>query len=453
MKGAWKLAWRNLQRNRRRNFATVAAIAFGYAGLVLLGGYAVRIERFLRDNAVFLQHTGHVAIWKRAGLDKAAAEPEQFQFSGKEQDAVLAWAKNDPRVELATRYLLGVGMAGNACTTRPAALLGVEPAAHAALIRHPELQQASPELAATVQGKWPHAMPEVANGVALAVGLQTVLQKPNVHDQTRGLPPAPKVIDCDGPDAAKQLAADADIQIVGQTYDGTLSAIDGEMTGTFHAPEPLAEETSLLVPLKLLQTLYATDRATYVALVLRDPADAAAVAADAKAALQKAGLAADTYTYLDANWAPMYAGTMAFLGSMVGFITLMVSAVLVFTVAGAMTLAILERARELGTWRALGFARGEVSSLIVREALLLSAVGLLVGLLIGLLGAYAVNSAGIRFAPPGVAGTIQLLITPAPIACLAQAALLPPGIAALTWWVVRGQMQRRPVDLLAAPTA
>ncbi len=453
MKSAWAFAFANLRRNRKRNLATVAAIAFGYAGLVLLGGYAVRIERFLKANAVFIQHANHVAVWVQGGLDNAAAEPDKYQFDKAQTDTILAWAKGDKRVERATRYLRGFGMAGNACATRPANLLGIDPQEHAALLQHPELLEASPELARPAQGQWAYQVKDAPRGVALAAGLQKVLQKPKVFDEVRGRPPAPTVLDCDTPKAVEQLAADADIQIVGQTYDGTLNAVDGQMVASFHAAEPIAEDTAMIVPLASLQTLYATERITYVGLLLHDSADAGQVALDLKAALAAKDMKTDTYTYADQTWAPYYVGTMAFLGSMVGFITMLVTAVLVFTVAGAMTLAILERLREFGTWRALGFERGHVVGLLVRESLLVSLIGLAVGLAIGLCAAFAINSGGFRFSPPGVAGSIQLLITPAVWACAAQAMLLPPGIMVATWWVVRGQMRKKPVDLLNAATA
>lgn len=452
MRHAWRIAWRNLGRNRKRNLATVAAIAFGYAGLVLLGGYAVRVERFLRTNAVFLQHAGHVAVWHKDGLDHAIAEPDKYLLEKREQELVFAWAKRDPRVELSTRYLSGVGMAGNACATQPAALMGIEPQAHAKLLAHPELLAASPELALPVRGKWA-AQAGIDNGIAVAAGLQQILQKPKVHEETLGAKPAPIVLACDTPDAVTQLAADADVQLVGQTYDGTLNAVDGTMVATFHAPDPMAEQSAIIVPLQLLQQLYATDKVSYIAMILHDQAQAKAVAADIRAALSRQGVKVDTYTFDDNTWAPYYVGTMAFLGSMIGFITLLVSTVLIFTVAGAMTLAILERTREIGTWRALGFQRGHVAGLLVREALLLSLVGLGIGLGIGLAVAAGINAAGIRFSPPGVAGTIQLLITPAPWACALQAVVMPPCIAGATWWVVRGQLRKKPVELLSAPTS
>ena len=47
--------------------------------------------------------------------------------------------------------------------------------------------------------------------------------------------------------------------------------------------------------------------------------------------------------------------------------------VLALTVLGAMTLTILERVKEIGTLRALGFTQRDITGLVVREAILLSA--------------------------------------------------------------------------------
>jgi len=232
-----------------------------------------------------------------------------------------------------------------------------------------------------------------------------------------------------------------------------LSAVDGQMVGTFHAPEQTAEDGQIIMPLAKLQEITGSDRASYVALFLHRAADAPAVAAELASALRAKNLPVDTFTYQDETWSPYYVGTMAFLGSMVGFITLLVSVVSVFTVAGAMTLTILERTREIGTWRALGFERRYVLGLLLREALLLSLLGLAIGLVLGLGGAAAINAAGFRFAPPGVAGTIAFLVKPAAWSCALQAALMPPGVLLATWWVSRSQLRKSPVTLLTAPTA
>jgi putative ABC transport system permease protein len=452
MKRAWPLAWRSLGRQRRRNAATIAAIAFGYAGLVLLGGYAVRIERFLRTNAVYLQHAGHVAVWAHEGLDRAESDPLRFQLSPDAQAKILALAQSDSRVEFAGRYVRGMALAGNGCTTRPTMMVGAEPAVLGRLVTHPEVREWSPELAATASGRWP-VDPAEDGGAALAAGLAGILHKSRTADETRGQPPAPALLDCDGPDALRQLSADADVQLVGNTYDGLLNAVDVTMTGTFHAASELEEDGAMLTSVGVLQRLFATDRVAYVALFLHRAEDAPAVAADLRKSLESSGFAVDVLTYQDERWVPYYVGTMQMLGSLVVFITLLVATVLVLTVAGAMTLALLERTRELGTWRALGFSRGQVLGLLVRESLLVGVAGSVLGIALGLAAAAAVNASGLRFQPPGVPGDIALLVRPALWTCVVPGLVLLPGIAAATWLVARRQLARRPAELLISQTA
>src|SRR5512133_413735 len=115
MTGGWRIAVRNLSRNRRRNLSTGLAIALGYAAVVLLGGYATRIEGLLRTASVYLQHVGHLSIYKPGGLARAAAKPSGYALSAAEQGTVAALLAADPRVEFSGRYLRAGGLAGNGC--------------------------------------------------------------------------------------------------------------------------------------------------------------------------------------------------------------------------------------------------------------------------------------------------------------------------------------------------
>jgi putative ABC transport system permease protein len=431
----------------------VAAIAFGYAGLVVLGGYATRVDHLLATNSVYLQHSGHVAAWMKGGLDKAGAEPLKRQLDVPAQKLVTEFAAADVRVEFSVPYLRGMGLAGNGCATQPVALMGVAAADLGRLVRHPEVLRWSPESAMPVKGKWMDAYPEVPGAAAVSAGLAALLQKPRVYEETKGGPDVPFILACDTDKGREQLAMDANVQVLGNTYDGIFSGVDTEMVATFHWPEAAGEDGTMYTTLATLQKLYDTDRVTYVALFLHRPGDAADVARDLRVHLQAHGLDADVMTYDEERLNPYYVGSMAFLGSMVAFITLLVVLVLILTAAGAMALAIMERTRELGTWRALGFGRGHLTGLMVREATLLALLGVVGGLALGLGAALGINHAGIRFSPPGVAGTIPLLIVPSAMKCALQAAITVPGVALAAWLVVRAQVKRNVVDLLTSQGA
>ena len=98
MNRGWRFAWRSLRRNRRRNLATALAIALGYAGLVLLGGYAVRIERFLRTSAVYLQHHGHVTVYRDQGLERVWVRPSHYSLGPDAQSAVVSALAENTRL-------------------------------------------------------------------------------------------------------------------------------------------------------------------------------------------------------------------------------------------------------------------------------------------------------------------------------------------------------------------
>jgi putative ABC transport system permease protein len=448
MKRAWRLAARNLVRNRRRNLATAVAIALGFAGLVLFGGYAIRIERFLRTNTVYLMHTGHLAIYREGGLEKFAAQPARFALPAAEQQRLLEALGRHPEVEFVTRQLTGMGLAGNGCQTLPFVALGVDPAEEARVLHHPEVLAASAELARPLRGRELAAYPGLEGATALSAGLAQLLGKDRVHDQAPT--GAPGVVDCAAPDLAARLAGDANLQLAGLTWEGGLSAVDAELVNVFHTSLAETEDGTVVTSLATLQRLYDTDAVTWLAVYLHDAGLAHALAPRLEAELRAAGLPVSVYPFDDARVGPYYAGTMPFLYSLVSFIGSLVVTVVVLSVLNSMTLSVLERGPELGTFRALGYTRGQVLGLYVREAVLLSLLATGAGLVLGLAAAGLVNAAGIRFSPPGVAGTIQLLLTPSPLLCLALAGLFTPLSALACWLAVRSKVRTPVIELVHA---
>lgn len=448
MRHAWRLAAKNLARNRRRNLATGAAIALGFCGLVLIGGYAVRVERFLRTNTVYLQQTGHLAIYKEGGLERGAAQPAKFAFSAAEQAAVAAVLSRRAEVELFGRHLTGMGLAGNGCKTVPFAALGVEPAVQARVFTHPEVLAASPELAQPLKGRLLAEYAGTPGSAALSAGLAELLGKPRVHDEFSGASAGANVPDCGAADARAVIAADANVQLAALTWSGAMSAVDAEVVNLFHTPLAETEDGTVVTSLETLQALYDTDAVTNFAVYLKRAGDAERLARELEQELQAGGTKARVYAFSDERVGPLYAGTLPFLASLVGFIGVLVAAVVVLSILNAMTLALLERTRELGMLRALGFTRGQVLGLWVREAVLLAALSVTVGLTLALGVAAAVNGANLRFSPPGVPGTIQFLVTPTPALCAALAAALLPLAAVATWLAARRKVRSSVVGLL-----
>jgi putative ABC transport system permease protein len=450
--GGWRVAGRSLRRNRRRNLATGLAIMLGYAGLVLIGGYVVRIENFLRTNAVYLGPSGHLVVYRQGGHARAASRPSRYNLTPDHQQAIADRLGRDPRVEFFGRYLRGQGLAGNGCRTVPFVATGVEPAVEARVLAHPAVQRDAAEFARPLHGRLVSAATDVEGAVGLSAGLARLLEKPRVHDE---IDEAGTVIvpDCGSAEAKAQIASDANVQLAALDFDGALSAVDGEVVNVFHTPSVDTEDQTVIASLQLMQRLYTTESITFVAVFLHDASDAEGVAADLRRELAARQVPADVHTFKEYDVNPYYVGTMQFLNSLVAIIGVLVIAVVVLGIVNAATLTVYERTRELGTFRALGYTRRQVARLYLREVLLLSAVAMAAGLVLAFGAALAINAANIRFSPPGVPGQIQLTVTPnLAVAAAVALAMLPLSLVA-TWVVVRRRVKERVADLLVATTA
>lgn len=454
MSNAWRLAFRNLRRNRRRNLATGLAVALGFAGLSILGGYISQVERFLRTNAVYVQHGGHIAIYRSGGLERATAKPARFSLTAGDQRRIASLLAGDARIAFTASYLKGMGLAGNGCRTVPFVALGIPPGVVERVQQHPDVRAMSADFVQPLRGRPLSEYASIPEAVGLAAGLARLLGKTHVHDDFRGEPIEIVVPDCSVPDvAARQIAGDANVQLAGLSFDGALAAIDGEVVNIFHTPSDETEDQTLHTSLAMLQQLYATDAVTYVAVFLNDARDSEALASELTARFAQAGVPADVYTYRDASVNPYYVGSMGFLTSMEIFIVVLVAAVVALGIMNTCTLNVFERSREIGTFRALGYTRRRVVGMFVREVLLLSLAGLLGGLLLSQLAAWLVVALNVQVTPPGVPGSLRLVVTPGPMVYLAISALMLPLIAIVTWAVVRRRVQERTGDLLTATTA
>jgi putative ABC transport system permease protein len=445
---AWKLALRNLSRNRRRNLATGVAVALGYAGLVLLAGYTLRVERYIRTSTVYLQHLGHVALFKPGGLDLRLVKPKRYGFDAGEQRTIAAVLEDEANVERWGRILDGSGLAGNGCRSVPFVARGVDLELDRALRDHPDVRRFTPELARPIRGE-PLASARSPGPLLAAEGLARLLGKSKVLGELP--PPGPPVaLDCAAPGASEAIAADANVQLAGVTFDGSFNAIDGDVVGIYSTGQVDTDESALLTSLEVMQSLYDTDRVTHVAIYLRDAGEAGELAARLERTLAARGVEVSAYAYDDEALNPYYVGTRGFLLVMTGFLIAVVALVVVLSVLNSMTLTILERTREMGTLRSIGLTRRMVVGLYAREGLALTAISLAVGLALGLGVAAAVNAADIRFQPPGAPRTIQLLLTPDAATCAVLAAGMLLLCTAATWLATRRRARWTPVELNTA---
>ncbi|HET89790.1 MAG TPA: ABC transporter permease, partial [Chloroflexi bacterium] len=194
------------------------------------------------------------------------------------------------------------------------------------------------------------------------------------------------------------------------------------------------EEIGVVVGLRELQTLTGKPRQVqFYGVKLRDPAQAEAV----RDALAADFPEVDVALTADAANAMSDMQVMRKMVAQISFLAIFIGGV---GMLNTMLMSVLERTREIGVLRALGWRRRRVLAMILQEALALGAVGGLGGIVLGIgLG----KLVGLT---PGVYGSMDLIFTPELFVQAVIVAMIAGGAGGLypAWRATR----MRPVEAL-----
>ncbi len=182
--------------------------------------------------------------------------------------------------------------------------------------------------------------------------------------------------------------------LLGTTQDGSLSPIKGRLVGVVRAGGLL--DRQVLVPLPRLQYLAdIAGGATELLIYGRRYQDAPALAAAVKAALasdpQTAALAVQAWSDRE-PWHSIASTVRGVEVVIVGIFVLLTA----LGIWNTMMMSVLERTHEIGVLRAMGLSRAGTVALFVGEAIVISVVGGLVGVGLGVYPAWWLETHGIR---------------------------------------------------------
>jgi putative ABC transport system permease protein len=98
---------------------------------------------------------------------------------------------------------------------------------------------------------------------------------------------------------------------------------------------------------------------------------------------------------------PFYGQALAMFATLFGFVSLLIGAIVLFTVGNTMSTAVIERTVEIGTLRAIGLRRSGIRRLFMCEGLVLGLAGAVLGVLGAAALAGVINHSGLTWTPPG----------------------------------------------------
>jgi len=441
------LAFKNLGRNSRRNMATASAIVLGYAGLLLLSGFVTRIEKFFRATSIYLNHVGTLSVFKPDGVEKHLLKPKKYSLTPEEQVKTREIMKNlFPENEGIGTSLQGFSLIGNGCKTWPVRITGTEKELEKRLVNHWSVSQFSGELLGARRGSgiWEF---KTITPILVTHKVARNLGKSKIRSTTEDSIPqlsSSENYDCSDQRFHLRLSDDSNVQLAARTFQNDFSAVDAEIVGFYSSGLELLEESAALVPLDALQKLYETDGATKISLFLPWNTPPEPAAQRLTEALKNANLDLQVHHFKEFSVNPFYAGFMNLIYVMSSFFLTLAICVVTLTVSDTMTMSVLERSREIGTLRALGFRQTQIIRMFSEEGTLLGLLCLPFGLFIAWLTSLIVNSAEILFEVPGISTQIKVVLEINVIHGVVLGALLV-GVTMLSGWITSVRATKKPL--------
>ncbi len=337
------LAWRNLWRNSRRTLITVAALGLGVLAITFLHTYRESVYGQLLDNVTSgaLGHLQiHAAGWqKNPELERVIADPAAAEAAVRKS---LPGAKIAPRV-------LGYGLAGSGEQSTGAAVFGLDPSREQADLR----------------------FVTIAKGKHLsAAGQREALV---------------------GIDLAEQLGVGVggEIVLVGAAVDGSVANDRYTVVGLADAGSGELNGSGVFLHLADAQAFFGLGAGVHQ-LVVRlagGGEDVSRPTAQLQAQLSNAELEVLSWDKI----VPELKATMTEKRKAQAALAYVLFALVGLGVLNAMTMATLERTRELGVLASLGTRPRQLLGMILLEGLLQGALGVAVGAALTVATVYAVG--------------------------------------------------------------
>jgi len=395
-------ALQNTLRNRRRSLVTVAIAALGTAAILLAGGFALATYQALAQAAA--RSSGHLVI----GTPDSFTSDEDVPLQHGLDDAagLRRQLLDDPAVRHVLPRVEFSGLISNGDKSTVMMASGVDPDGEFG-IKGPFLTLRAGSV--LVSGT-PHA--EVMLGEGLARSLKA---EPG-----------------------------ASLTLLASTSGGALNALDVTVRGVFSTGVPDIDKRAVYTDLASAQKLLDTPRVSSLGVFL----DRMEATGPAQQRLAAALPALTVQTWLDQAF--FYRSVRDLYNRIFGALGLIIAAIVVFVVANAMAMAIIERTREIGTLRALGTLPAQLQRTLAMEGMLLGGAGALAGALLAGTVALALLVFPVQMPPPpgrSVGYPLLIALDPALIAATLAAMVLLATLASAL--VARKTVHLSIVDALA----
>lgn len=350
----FRMAFRDLGRNKRRSFFSALALGMGLSLLLLMAAVVRGEMRGALDSTIKLQSGDLQVLAKSYNQDKASLAWEDLIEN---PDQVAAKIAALAPVSVATPRLYASGIVTSADESAGVKIIGIDPPSEA---------------------NAPFRDGVIAGEFLTADDRQGVLIGQSLADRLH-------------------VSAGAQINLLANTSNGNVDEQPFTVRGIYTTHTPAFDEVNVFLPIAKAQAItQAENHASSIFVLLKDRDQTQAVVT----ALQASSY--QIVTWMDAN--ELVVQFEQFAGAYMMMLYLIVLAITATVVVNSLVMAVFERTREIGILAAIGMKSRRIMLMFFAESSLLAVAGILMGLVLGGLLVYYATVKGFFIGNMGITG-------------------------------------------------
>ena len=355
-----KMAWRNIWRNPRRTFLTIAAIAFASIILVFMLSFQLGCYETMINTSVKIS-TGHMQIQAKGYL-----KDKKMRLVIKDPDPVAKFLDTIEGIDTYSFRTNGFCLVSSDKRTVGVVLTGIDPLMEARVSSIKSLVR---------KGGY---LEKNETYTALIGELLSNNLKVDINDE---------------------------LTILGQGRDGSIAAAVLTIKGIFNSGIDEFDRNVIMVGLKGFQEIFSMGTSVHEAVITTNSLGDVSMV---KQEIQNNFFNANKIEYLAVpDWMEIMPGLlqgiqMDLFSGIIMYIILVI--VVAFSIFNTFLMAILERTREFGVMMAIGTSPSRITKLVMFESICMTIVGIILGIIIGSLVTLYFQKHGIF-----IAGTEDIL--------------------------------------------